>query len=183
MEEIDLMFLEIEEKMEKALESYNANLVKISVGRANPQILNSIKINYYGELTPINEIANISVPQALQLLIKPYQNDLVKQIIQALSSSNLHLNYVDEGDKVRITFPEVTTERRKELVKMFGQYTEQAKVSIRGARHEILKMIKELKLSEDEEKNQIDKVQKLTNRFIEKTNQRSLEKKAELMQM
>ena len=183
MKEIELIILELEEKMEKAIKNYNINLVKISTGRANPQILNSIKIDYYGDLTPISQITNISVPEPRQLLIKPYERNLIKSIVGVINSASLGFYAVDEGDKARITLPEITFERRKELVKSFSNYTEQAKISIRSARQEANKEIKLLEFSEDEEKKQHDEIQKLTNKYVDKVILRSKEKEKELLEI
>ena len=180
--ELDLYKLSAEEKMEKAISQFQKNIAKISTGRANPQILDSIKIMYFETLTPISQVASITIPEASQLLIKPYDPTLNKTIVGVINSSNLGFNAQDEGDKARITFPPMTLERRKQLVKSLSQYTEQAKVQIRMARQEINKEIKsEHDLSQDEEKHYHDEIQKITDIFVQKVSDLTIEKEKDLM--
>lgn len=109
--ELDLYLLELDEHSDKAISHYKFELSKISTGRANPQIVKGIKVDYYGIMTPLEELANISVPEPQQLLIKPYDISSVKDIAKALLNANLGINPVDEGNQVRMTFPTLTTER------------------------------------------------------------------------
>ena len=180
--EYELYELEAQDKMEQALEGYRANLSKISAGRANPQLLSSVKVVYYETLTPLVEIAAISVPEPRQLLIKPFDRSVNKDIVSAINTASLGVNAVDEGDKARITIPEVTTQRRKELVKSLAKYTEQAKVQVRNARQEANKAIKaDEELSEDAEKAYLEEIQKLTNKFTAKVDEMTKAKEKDLM--
>ena len=180
--EYELYELEAQDKMEQALEGYRANLSKISAGRANPQLLSSVKVIYYETLTPLVEIAAISVPEPRQLLIKPFDRSVNKDIVSAINKASLGVNAVDEGDKARITIPEVTTQRRKELVKSLAKYTEQAKVQVRNARQEANKAIKaDEELSEDAEKAYLEEIQKLTNKFTAKVDEMTKAKEKDLM--
>ena len=180
--EYELYELEAQDKMEQALEGYRANLSKISAGRANPQLLSSVKVVYYETLTPLVEIAAISVPEPRQLLIKPFDRSVNKDIVSAINKASLGVNAVDEGDKARITIPEVTTERRKELVKSLAKYTEQARVQVRNARQEANKAIKaDEELSEDAEKAYLEEIQKLTNKFTAKVDEMTKAKEKDLM--
>ena len=180
--EIELYKMDAEEQMQKAISSYEGNITKISTGRANPAILNSVKVIYYDAPTPINELANISVPEPRQLLIKPFDLSINKDIASSINNSNLGVQGVDEGDKVRISFPELTTERRKELVKSLSKYTEQAKVLIRSARQDANKSIKsDEELSEDLERNFLDEIQNLTNIYISKVDELTKTKEKDLM--
>ena len=180
--DFDFLIMETEEKMELALDQYDENLAKISVGRANPKILDRVKVDYYGTLTQVNQIASISVPEPRQLLIKPYDMTTTKHIVGAINSASLGVNAVDEGDKARITFPELTTDRRRDLVKSLGQYTEQARVKVRNARQDANKAIKaEDSLPEDDSKAMQEDVQKLTDKFIAKIDARTKDKESELM--
>ncbi len=180
--ELDLYIMEAEEGMIKSIESYEINLSKISAGRANPMVLNSIKINYYDTMTPINQIAAISVPEPMQLLIKPYEQNINKDIVAVINSASLGLNAVDEGHQARITFPILTTERRKQLVKQLSSFTEQAKINVRAARQDANKLIKkDEELSEDEIKHYLEKIQELTNRYTSKIDTITKEKTSELL--
>lgn len=180
--EFELYEMEAEDKMEQALASYQSNLSKISAGRANPALLNSVKVMYYETLTPLNEIASISVPEPRQLLIKPFDRSVNKDVVAAINSASLGVNAVDEGDKARITIPDVTTQRRKELVKSLTKYTEQARVQVRNARQEANKAIKgDDELSEDMQKAYLEEIQKLTNKFIAMVDELTKEKEKALM--
>ena len=182
----DLIQLEAEDKMQNAIESYKNNISKISTGRANPNILSSVRVNYYETLTPLNELASISVPEPRQLLIKPFDK-ISSNIASAINKASLGVNAIDEGDKVRINFPELTTERRKELVKSLTQYTEQARVLVRSSRQDANKMIKNAKneneISEDDEKSFLDEIQKLTDKYTKKIEEITKEKEKDLMSM
>ena len=179
---MELLQLEFEEKAEKAMETYKSNLSKIQVGRANPQILSSIKIDYYDVPTPISQVATISVPEPRQLLIKPFDLSLTKLIVGSINSSQLGVLAVDEGDKARMTFPMLTTDRRRELVKSLAKYTEQARVAIRQARQEANKDVKASEeLSEDDVKHFEGEVQKWTDKNIKKIEETTKIKENDLM--
>ncbi|MHA3786542.1 ribosome recycling factor, partial [Mycoplasma sp. Z244C] len=159
--ELEMYLLELEEKCDKAISHYRFELSKISTGRANPQIIKGVRVNYYDTLTPLEELANISVPEPQQLLIKPYDITSVKEIAKALEKANLGILPVDEGSQIRLTFPTLTTERRKEMTKSLAKLTENAKVGVRNARQDINKAIKaDEELSEDVQKNYLDRIQK-----------------------
>lgn len=173
--------LELEEKMQIIIKQYELNLAKINVGRANPKILDFVHVNYYGTSTIVSQLANISVPEPQQLLIKPYDKSLNKAIVDAINKSSLNLYCIDEGDKGRIKLPYITQDKRKELVKSLGQYTERAKINIRLARQETNRLIKSSKEPEDEEKKMLNQIQDLTNSFILKVDQITKNKEKELM--
>lgn len=180
--ELELYKMEAQEIMENSINKYEINLSKISTGRANPQILNSVKIIYYETQTSLHELANISVPEPRQLLIKPFDISISKDIAAAINNSKLGVNAVDEGDKIRIAFPELTTERRRELVKSLVSYTEQARVGVRNGRQEANKAIKhDEELSEDEERLFLNEIQKITDFHIEKIEKLTKEKEKDLM--
>lgn len=180
--ELELYKMDAEDKMDHAVSSYQSNISKISTGRANPAILNSVKVMYYETLTPINELASISVPEPRQLLIKPFDMSINKDISSAINNSNLGVQAVDEGEKTRMSFPELTTERRRELVKSLSKYTEQAKISIRAARADANKSIKaDDELSEDSEREYLESIQQLTNTYIAKIDELTKEKEKDLM--
>ena len=180
--ELELYKLDAEENMQKALSSYKNNLTKISAGRANPAILESVQVNYYEVMTPINQIASISVPEAKQLLIKPFDISTTKEIVNAINKASLGVNAIDEGDKARINFPEITTERRKDLVKSLSNYTEQAKIQVRSARQNANKQIKlDKELSEDDQRFYQDEIQKLTDKYIVSIDKVTKNKESDLM--
>ncbi len=180
--ELDLYLMEAEEGMSVAIENYGINISRISAGRANPMILNSVKMDYYGTPTPINQLSSVSVPEPRQLLIKPFEQNINKDIVAVINSASLGLNAVDEGHQTRITFPELTTDRRRQLVKNLSEYTEQAKIAVRAARQDANKMIKkDDELSEDDVRGYLEEIQKLTNSHIAKIDTMTKEKTQELM--
>ena len=169
MEELELLFLDSTEKMDMSLENLRNNFSKISVGRANPKILDSLKIEYYESMTPVNQVANISIPEPNQLLITPFDKSTVKSILLAIKKdTTLDINPQDEGDKIRINIPPLTMERRTQLVKQSKDFLENCKIYIRQMRQHLNKEIKDIKLSEDEEKKYLKKSQDLTDKFIHK---------------
>lgn len=180
--ELDIYLLDFAEKAEKALSHYRFELSKISTGRANPQLIKGIRVNYYDTLTPLEELSNISVPEPQQLLIKPYDITSVKEINKALEKANLGVMPIDEGSQIRLSFPPLTTEKRKEMVKSLSKLTENAKVGVRNARQEVNKAIKaDEELSEDEQKRYLDVIQKEVDKEISKIDKITSEKQEELM--
>ncbi|SJZ48369.1 ribosome recycling factor [Mycoplasmopsis verecunda] len=180
--EIEMYLMELEEKCDKAISHYRFELSKISTGRANPQIIKGIRVNYYDTMTPLEELANISVPEPQQLLIKPYDITSVREINKALEKANLGILPVDEGSQIRLTFPALTTERRKEMTKSLAKLTEAAKVGVRNARQDVNKAIKaDEELSEDLQKNYLDRIQKEVDKEIAKIDEITKEKQDELM--
>ncbi|MEA4206435.1 ribosome recycling factor [Mycoplasma sp. 2045] len=180
--ELDIYLLDFAEKAEKALSHYRFELSKISTGRANPQLIKGIRVNYYDTPTPLEELSNISVPEPQQLLIKPYDITSVKEINKALEKANLGVMPIDEGSQIRLNFPPLTTEKRKEMVKSLSKLTENAKVGVRNARQEVNKAIKaDEELSEDEQKRYLDVIQKEVDKEISKIDKITSEKQEELM--
>ena len=176
-----------EEKMNKTLESLERDYNTIRAGRANPRVLDRIRVNYYGTLTPIQQVGNVSIPEARMILIHPWEKSLLKDIERAILTSDLGINPTNDGNSIRLVFPELTEERRKELVKVVGKAQENAKVAIRNTRREandfIKKMEKDKELSEDERKSAEEEVQKLTDRYIEEVDKITREKEEELMEI
>ncbi|MBQ4522658.1 MAG: ribosome recycling factor [Lachnospiraceae bacterium] len=164
------MLKQYEEKMEKSLDNLIAEFSAIRAGRANPHILDKLRVDYYGTPTPIQQVANVSVPEARSILITPWEASLVKEIEKAIINSDLGVMPNNDGKAVRINFPELTEERRKELVKDVKKKGEAAKVAIRNIRRDandaFKKQNKANEISEDELKNLEDKVQKLTDKYI-----------------
>lgn len=166
------MLKEFEDKMQKSVDSLENEFSNIRAGRANPNILNKIKVEYYGVPTPLQQVGNVSVPEARTILITPWEPSLLKEIEKAILASDLGLTPNNDGKSVILNFPELTEERRKELVKDIKKKGENAKVAIRNVRREandlLKKKLKASEISEDEEQENVDKVQKLTDKYVEK---------------
>lgn len=161
-----------ESKMDKSLQALESDFVTIRAGRANPHVLDKIKVDYYGTPTPIQQVGNISVPEARMIVIQPWEKNLIKEIEKAILTSDLGLNPTNDGSMIRLVFPELTEERRKELAKDVKKKGEAAKVAVRNIRRDandsFKKMIKANEISEDDQKSAEDKVQKMTDKAIEK---------------
>lgn len=181
MEELEMVLLEGEEKMDKAIAAYERELSTVRTGRANASLLDSIFIDYYGVLTPVKQISSISVPEANQLYIKPFDKSSVKDIEKSILASPLGLTPQNDGNGIRLILPKMTEERRKELVKLVGKMEEQAKVAIRNIRRELNDDIKKLDLPEDDEKGYLDDVQKMTDKKIAKIESVTETKNQDLM--
>ena len=156
-------------KMQKTLSSLDAELATIRAGRANPNVLNKLTVDYYGVPTPIQQAANISVPEARMIQIQPWDKSLIKEIEKAILTSDLGLNPSNDGSVIRLVFPELTEDRRKEIVKDVKKKGEAAKVAIRNIRrdgNDAFKKLKGTEVSEDEIKDLEDQLQKLTDKYI-----------------
>ena len=146
---MDFDIKNIEEKLDKSMESLEKKFTTVRTGRANPSSLDIVKVEYYGSLTPLNQLATISVPEGNQLLIKPFDKGSEKAIIAA----NLGYNPTNDGENIRIIIPALTEERRKELIKQVKSLAEEAKISVRNIRHDAIENLEKSEISEDEEKN------------------------------
>lgn len=164
------MLTQYEEKMTKTVENLEGEYATIRAGRANPNILNKIKVEYYGVPTPMQQLANITVPEARTLMIAPWEPSLVKAIEKAILNSDLGLTPNNDNKNIILNFPELTEERRKEIVKDIKKKGENAKVAIRNIRRDandaIKKMEKAGDISEDELKTNEDKIQKMTDKYV-----------------
>ena len=169
-------------KMMTAIENLESNLATIRTGRANSQILDRVRVDYYGEPTPINQIARISVVEGTQLVIKPYDRSTVKSIAHAIQAANLGLNPQAEADQIRILVPQLTQDRRKQLAKDAQKFAEECKVAVRNVRRDCNDAIKKDKeISEDITKELLNDTQKLTDKFIKDIETIVNEKKAEIL--
>ena len=164
------MINELEAKMQKTIEKLQESFSEIRAGRANPAILNKVTVDYYGVPTPINQMAGVSVPEARMIVIQPWDMNTLKDIEKAILASDIGLNPNNDGKVIRLNFPELTEERRKELVKDIKKMAEESKVSIRNIRRDGMEKIKaDLKngeISEDEKSKAEDDVQKLTDKYV-----------------
>ena len=167
---MDERLLQFEEKMEKSLEALSADYMTIRAGRANPHILDKIKVDYYGTPTPLQQVGNISVPEPRMLQIQPWESSLIKEIEKAIMNSDIGITPNNDGKIIRLIFPELTEERRKELAKDVKKKGENAKVAVRNIRRDandtFKKMSKANEISEDEAKSLEDEVQKLTDKYV-----------------
>ncbi|NLL93815.1 MAG: ribosome recycling factor [Clostridiales bacterium] len=167
---MDERLLEFEEKMEKTIDTLTSDFSTIRAGRANPHILDKLKVDYYGTPTPFQQVANISVPEARIIQIQPWESSLIKEIEKAIVNSNLGLTPSNDGKVVRLIFPELTEERRKELAKDVKKKGENAKVAIRNVRRDANDLFKKQnkanEISDDEVKIIEDEVQKLTDKYV-----------------
>ena len=158
-----------EEKMQKTLKNLDGELASIRAGRANPNILNKLTVDYYGTPTPIQQVANISVPEARLIQIQPWEKKLIREIEKAIQMSDIGINPTNDGSVIRLVFPELTEERRKELVKDVKKKGEAAKVAVRNIRrdgNDAFKKLKGTEVSEDEIKDMEEDLQKLTDKYI-----------------
>ena len=168
-DEIALILEKTTEKMDKAIGHFNKSLTTIRTGRANPALVNSVMVEHYGNPTPLNQVANISVTDSQTLSIQPWEKSLITEIEKSIINANLGLNPMNNGEVVIINIPALTEERRKELVKRAKSESEEAKIVIRNSRKEANEMIKNLEkkgLSEDERKNTEEEIQTITNKYI-----------------
>lgn len=181
MEELEILLLELEEKMEKSIASFERELSTVRTGRANAGLLDSISIEYYGVSTPLKQVSSITIPEANQLYIKPFDKSVLKDVERAILASSLGLTPQNDGVGIRLILPQMTEERRRELVKLVGKMEEQAKVAIRNLRREGNDDVKKLGLPEDDEKGSLEDIQKLTDRKISQIEEIASKKNKEVM--
>lgn len=174
-----------EEKMNKTISVFEENLSEIRAGRANPAILNKITVDYYGVPTPINQVAGISVPEARMILIQPWDMNLLKEIEKEILKSDIGINPNNDGKVIRLNFPELNEERRKEIVKDIRKLAEEAKVAIRSIRRDAMDEAKEMQkkseITEDDLKNEENEIQKLTDKKVEEIDSMLANKEKEVM--
>ncbi len=164
-------YTDLEEKMKKTVSVYEENLSEIRAGRANPAILNKIKVDYYGVPTPINQVAGISVPEARLIVIQPWDAGILKEIEREILKADIGINPNNDGKVIRLNFPELNEERRKELVKEVKKIAEEARIAVRSIRRDNIdsyrKMQKDSEITEDELKQAEEDIQKITDKNIE----------------
>jgi ribosome recycling factor len=174
-----------DEQMQKCILGLQNELKKVRTGRAQISMLDGVRVNYYGQLTPLNQVAAISCPDAKSFLIAPWEASLIKDIEQAIVKSDLGLAPTNDGKVIRLKVPDLTEERRKELVKQVKKIIEDSRVAIRLVRRDsneaIKALLKDKKISEDEAKKSEAEIQKLTDQFIEKINQAADEKEKSIL--
>ncbi len=178
---------EIEEKMERRINGYSGELKTIRAGRANASVLDKIAIDYYGAMTPIQQVGAISSPDPRQLVIQPWDASVLKEIEKAINASEIGITPQNDGKVIRLNFPPLTEERRKELVKTVKKYTEEAKVQIRNARRDALDDYKKKKkdgdVTEDDLKEIEKDIQKLTDKYIKEIDDICAAKEKEILEV
>jgi ribosome recycling factor len=176
---------DLESKMTTATESVSREFASVRTGRASTALLDTIRVDYYGTLTPVNQIASISVPDARTLLIQPWEATQLHAIEKAIIKSDLGLNPANDGKLIRLTMPTLTEERRKQLAKTVHKIAEEGRVAIRNVRREanekLKAMAKDKKVSEDEERRGHDQIQKTTDRFVAKVDELLKKKEQEIL--
>lgn len=179
------MLTQYEEKMDKSLDNLLSEFSGIRAGRANPHVLDKLRVDYYGQPTPLQQIANISVPEPRTLMIQPWEASMIKEIEKTIMCSDLGITPNNDGKSVRLNFPELTEERRKEMAKDVKKKGENAKVAVRNIRRDandaFKKQNKANEISEDELKDLEDKVQKLTDKYVDKIDKAVEEKTKEIL--
>jgi len=177
----------IEEKMKKTVASLKDGFATLRTGRASAALFDKIRVDYYGEKSPLSQVANISIPEARLIVIQPWDKNLIGEIEKAIRSSELSLNPSNDGKVIRIAIPPLTEERRKDLVKLAKNQAEQSRVSIRNIRRDgnddLKKMLKDSSITEDDESKGSSDLQKLTDSYVEKINKVLEEKEKEIMEV
>lgn len=173
--------MNIEQKMDKAIAALESKLINIRAGRANPAMLNGIMVSYYGAMSPIQSLANITVPEARQLMIKPFDRTTLKEIERAINEANIGITPTNNGEIIILTIPELTEERRREYVKQAKEVAEEARVALRNIRQDENNAIKREEYPEDEEKMLLNEVQEAVNKYNKIVDEKLKEKEEELM--
>ncbi|MBR2854934.1 MAG: ribosome recycling factor [Clostridia bacterium] len=175
------------EKMKKSCAVYEQNLMGLRAGRANPQLLDRILVDYYGTPTPINQIGNISSPEPRLLVIAPWEAKMIPQVEKAIQKSDLGLNPSNDGKIIRLVFPELNEERRKELTKVASKGAEETKVAIRSIRRDAIEQIKKMKknseITEDDQRDAEEDMQKITDKAIKEVDEIYAKKEKEIMEV
>ena len=175
------------EKMKKSCDVYERDMMGLRAGRANPKLLDRIMVDYYGTPTPINQIGNISSPEPRLLVIAPWEAKMIPQVEKAIQKSDLGLNPSNDGKLIRLVFPELNEERRKDLTKVASKGAEDTKVAIRNIRRDAVDQIKKLKknseITEDDQKDAEEEIQKMTDKAIKEVDEIFAKKEKEIMEV
>jgi ribosome recycling factor len=184
---LNKVYADVEERMKKALEVVQRELMGIRTGKATPALLEGVKVEYYGNMTPLNQVANISVPDHKLLVIQPWDKTLIGEIVKAIQKSNLGLTPISDANIIRLPIPPLTEERRKDLVKLVKKLVEDGKVAVRNIRRDanenIKKNEKEKKISEDDSRKGQEKVQEMTDKYIKNLDEIANKKEKEVMEV
>lgn len=179
------MLTKYEEKMQKTLDNLDREYNSIRAGRANPHVLDRIKVDYYGSPTPLQQVGNISVPDPRTIVIQPWESSMLKPVEKAIQTSDVGINPSNDGKVIRLVFPELTEERRKDLAKDVKKKGENAKVALRNIRRDANDFLKKAQkngdITEDDQKDQLDKMQKMTDKYVKKVDDAVASKSKEIM--
>ena len=182
---IDDILKDAEQRMLKSIESMRGDMAKIRTGRASPALIDHLSVDYYGTATPLSQVANISVQDARTLGVQPWEKNMVPVVERAIMEANLGLNPITAGDLIRIPLPPLTEERRKEMVKVAASEGESGKVAIRNIRrdanNDFKSLLKDKDISEDDEKSAQDRVQKLTDKYVDQIDEVVKDKEADIL--
>ncbi len=179
---MDNITIEAKEKMNKTISTLESSLSTLRTGRASAAMLNTIEVDYYGMMTPINQIASISIPEPRQLLIKPYDKNDIKNIVAAINASDLGINPSNEGTVIRLIIPPLTEDRRREITKQARKYGEEAKIAVRNVRRDYMDLVKiDEEMSEDYQKRVEEEIQKVTDEIIKTIDEIVSKKETEIM--
>ena len=168
-EEIEMYLEDYKENLKKSLNHHADELLQTRAGRANPKLIERIMVDYYGTMTPISQMATISVPEARMILVSLWDISMLKAVAKAIEAANLGLNPSDDGKVIRLVFPQLTQERRKELVKEINKYTESAKVTCRNARRDVLDVFKKMKKDSSITEDEMDRLEKDVQKLLDDT--------------
>ena len=181
------LYTDLKRRMDQAVAGFQSNLASTRTGRASAHMLDQIKVDYYGTLTPVTQMAQVSTPEAQTILIQPYDPSIVKEIEKAIQTSDLGFNPLSDGKLIRVPVPPMTEERRRDVVKHLNRVLEEHRTAIRNVRRDgndaLKKLAKDKKISEDEEKRAMEEVQKMTDEEIRRMEDLSRRKEAEVMQV
>jgi ribosome recycling factor len=184
---VDKMIVETEERMKKQIEALRRELSGIRSGKATPALLDTVRVEAYGQMVPIQQVGSVNAPEARLLVVQPWDRSLIKAIIKAIQQSELGLNPTDDGSLVRIPIPSLTEERRRDLVKLVARFAEEGRVHIRQIRHDANKAIKQQEhdgvISQDDSKRLQAEVQKLTDRYVADVDEILRKKTEEVMEV
>lgn len=187
LENYDEIMLDFEEKLEKRIERLDYEYSIIRAGRANPRMLDKVMVNYYGTMTPLSQTSNISVPEARMIVVSPWDTSLVKEINKAILTSDLGVSPSDDGRVIRLVFPALTEERRREIVKKVKAICEETKVAIRNDRRDVLEVFKKAekdkKMTEDDKKTAETEVQKVTDKYTQLADSACATKEKDIMEI
>src|SRR5690625_4822684 len=178
---------EMREKMDQSVQAFTRNIATVRAGRANPNLLDNVFVEYYGTNTPLNQVANVTAPEARMLVITPFDKTALADIEKAIQKADLGLTPSNDGNLIRINIPALTEERRKDLTKIVGKYAEESRVQVRNIRRDandqLKKLEKDAEITEDELRTSQDKVQKETDHYIAEIDRLAAEKEAEIMEV
>src|ERR1700757_2798000 len=181
------LYADLKRRMDQAVSGFQNNLASTRTGRASAHMLDQVKVDYYGTLTPITQLAQVSTPEAQTNMISPWDPTVLKEMEKAIQASDLGFNPISDGKILRVPVPPMTEERRREVVKHLNKVLEEHKTAVRNIRRDgndlIKKAAKDKKISEDEEKRSLDEIQKLTDEEIKRMDEMSKKKEAEVMQV